>query len=276
MTTANPFFSIIIPALNEEKYLPLLLSDLSQQTYQNFEVIIVDGQSNDKTIAKSQQFASKLPSLKILISKIKNVSVQRNLGADKAKGEYLVFNDADNRLPTYFLEGLHYRLITSSTDLFTCWTLPDTDKSSDKNISTYYNILIETTQLINQPSAFGALIGCRHSIFGHIRFKPEIGFAEDAQFVRDGCEKGYIYTIFRDPKYIYSLRRFRQHGTIKTLQKYAMLNLKFFTKQKVNQKTEYPMGGHVFSQFPQQLPNISKKPKLLEKIRNILTQLEES
>ena len=47
------FFSIIIPALNEAKYLPHLLDDLSDQTFQDFEVIIVDGNSNDQTVAKA-------------------------------------------------------------------------------------------------------------------------------------------------------------------------------------------------------------------------------
>ena len=48
----EPFFSIIIPTLNEEKYLPLLLSDLEHQLFTDFEVIVVDGKSADKTVTK--------------------------------------------------------------------------------------------------------------------------------------------------------------------------------------------------------------------------------
>ena len=56
----RPFFSIIIPSLNEEKYLPLLLEDLSQQTFKSFEVIIIDGKSEDKTIELAKTFNKKL------------------------------------------------------------------------------------------------------------------------------------------------------------------------------------------------------------------------
>jgi len=55
----KPFFSIIIPALNEEKYLPHLLDDLTKQTFRDFEVILVDGNSSDATVAK----ANLLPNL---------------------------------------------------------------------------------------------------------------------------------------------------------------------------------------------------------------------
>ncbi|KKT87511.1 MAG: Cell wall biogenesis glycosyltransferase, partial [Candidatus Collierbacteria bacterium GW2011_GWD2_45_10] len=94
--TRKPFFSVIIPALNEEKYLPLLLADLAKQTTRDFEVIIIDGNSKDKTVAKAKLFKNKLPLLTILSSPVRNVSVQRNQGATKATGRYLLFNDADN------------------------------------------------------------------------------------------------------------------------------------------------------------------------------------
>ena len=113
----EPFFSIIIPALNEEKYLPRLLADLSQQTIKDFEVIIVDGQSTDQTVSRCQTYKDKLPSLEILTSPVRNVSVQRNQGGFAASGQYLVFNDADNRLPEYFLEGLRYQLRVKPVDL---------------------------------------------------------------------------------------------------------------------------------------------------------------
>lgn len=49
----NVFFSIIIPTLNEEGYLPLLLEDLKKQTFNDFEVVHIDGNSDDQTVKKS-------------------------------------------------------------------------------------------------------------------------------------------------------------------------------------------------------------------------------
>jgi len=283
----KPFFSIVIPALNEEKYLPLLLADLAKQTTKDFEVIVVDGQSTDKTVEKVKLFTSKLPSLTILTSKVKNVSVQRNLGAKKARGEYILFNDADNSLPKYFLEGVRYQLHVKPTDLFTCWFIPDSEAASDKTVATYMNIVIETASLLNQPVAYGALIGCRTTIFDKVGgFNPEVGFAEDTEFVNRGFKKGYTFGVFREPRFVYSFRRFRKVGKLKLLQKYAVLNLKYMTNQKVDQPKEYPMGGgylegetRITSDLTKMVQmafkNKGKKTKIADRVRALLS-LEEN
>lgn len=245
MTALNkPFFSVIIPVLNEEKFLPLLLDDISKQTTKDYEVIIIDGQSEDKTVEKAKQFKGKIPSVTILSSKVRNVSVQRNMGAEHAKGEYLLFNDADNRMPNYFLEGIRYQLHVKPIDLFTCWFTPDSETGSDKRLATYMNLLIETGYLLNNPGAYGALIGCRRAVFGKIGgFNREVGFAEDTEFVNRGFKKGFTFTVFHEPRFTFSFRRFRKIGKLKLIQRYAVLNLKFLTNQKVDQEKEYPMGG---------------------------------
>ena len=240
----EPFFSIIIPSLNEEKSLPLLLKDLVNQSLQDFEVIIIDGHSKDKTVVKAETFKKLLPSLTILTSKIRNVSVQRNMGAEAAVGTYLLFNDADNRLPKHFLEGVKYQQGVKPTDMFTAWCLPDSKRQSDKAIATYLNLLAETGFLLGTPGALGAMIGCRRKIFGKIGgFNPEVGFAEDTEFIRQGYRKNYSFSIIHEPRFVYSLRRFRKVGTLKLIQKYALLNIKYITNQKVDQAKEYPMGG---------------------------------
>ena len=284
--TKEPFFSIIIPCLNEEKSLPLLLKDLANQTLKDFEVIVVDGHSTDKTVEKANSFKSKLPSLTILSSKIRNVSVQRNMGGDAGKGTYLLFNDADNRLPKHFLEGVKYHQGVKPTDMFTTWSLPDSNRRSDKAIATNLNLLIETGFLLGTPGALGAMIGCRRKIFRKIGgFNPKVTFAEDAEFIRNGYRKGYSFSIIREPRYVYSLRRFRKIGTLKLLQKYAVLNFKILTNQKVDQKKEYPMGGGYLkknqntSEFFNNLRAVfvkkGLKKKIVEQIKALLS-LEES
>jgi len=106
----QPYFSIIIPTLNEQKFLPNLLSNLTKQTNQDFEVFVVDAKSKDKTIENALEFVNKLPSLTIIKSSQKNVSHQRNIGAKKAQGKIILFIDADTGLPKYYLDGLKYQI----------------------------------------------------------------------------------------------------------------------------------------------------------------------
>lgn len=112
---ASPFFSIIIPTLNEEAYLPKLLSALNQQTFTDFEVIVVDGHSDDKTQELIKNFRASYP-LTIYATNYRNVSLQRNYGAKKARGKYLFFVDADMYFPRIYLEKLYTNLIDTLPD----------------------------------------------------------------------------------------------------------------------------------------------------------------
>ena len=100
-----PKISIIIPTNNESQNLPLLLSDLSIIN-QEAEVIVVDSHSEDKT-----EEIAKIYSAKIYKSKIKSRGLQLNIGAKKAKGEWLIFIHADSRLDKNFSREIKRVLI---------------------------------------------------------------------------------------------------------------------------------------------------------------------
>jgi len=85
--------SVIIPTLEEEKYLPALLKDLSSQNTRPGEIIIVDAGSKDGTLSVAKSMGAK-----VITSKKKSAAHQRNLGAKSAKGDLLVFIDADIRI----------------------------------------------------------------------------------------------------------------------------------------------------------------------------------
>lgn len=96
-----PLISVIIPVYNEEKYLGFCLSSITNQTYKNTEVIVVDDWSQDKSrgIAKKYQ-------VKIIKQSHQGPGVARNLGASYARGEILVFVDADMRFEKNYIEEL--------------------------------------------------------------------------------------------------------------------------------------------------------------------------
>lgn len=243
--------------------------------------MVVDCHSTDKTASVAKKSSNKLPKFTILEDAIKGVSSQRNLGAHQATGEYLIFMDADNRLPEAFLLGLRYRIHVSNPDLFTTWCLPDSDKSGDKTLSTAINIAIETTKAIEFENALGALIGCRRSIFTSIgEFSPKIVYGEDGEFIRRATRKGFIFKVFRDPRFVYSLRRFRREGSLQATQKYANLFLRQFMGVKIRPQ-DYPMGGDVkvdgslspiFPSWQKINQKTKNKSKLLESLRQLLSE----
>ena len=98
-------FSIITPVLNSDKFIKKNLLSLKEQSFQNFEHIIVDGGSKDKTIKIINKYKSK--KTRVLIKKDKNLWEAINNGIKISKGEYLcVLNSDDyfykNALKTIF------------------------------------------------------------------------------------------------------------------------------------------------------------------------------
>jgi glycosyltransferase involved in cell wall biosynthesis len=84
------FASIIVPTLNEEEFIGNLLKSLQNQTYKNFEVIIVDGGSYDNTLKIAQEHNAKT------IAKPNTPEFEsRNIGGKLARGEILLFTSAD-------------------------------------------------------------------------------------------------------------------------------------------------------------------------------------
>lgn len=278
------FFSIVIPALNEEKYLPLLLQDLTKQTFKDLEVIVVDGKSDDATVRKAKKYIDKFPNMEITISRKRNVSYQRNLGAKLSKGQWIIFMDADDRLPIYFLEGIRYRILKNRCDCFTTYCMPDTKKGSDLSLTNFINLSMEVSKLLESPSALGALIGVSRKAFDKYGgFDEKVAFAEDTDYVRKLYNKDAVFMLFKDPRYIYSLRRYRKDGKLKYFTKTAKLHLKNFAGLEINQLKEYPMGGASCEKKDLNgltgLFNWMKvalgKPKILKKIKKYLISMEE-
>lgn len=245
--TPKPFFSIIIPALNEIKALPLLLSDLAAQTMTDFEVILIDGHSEDGTVAAAQKFAARLPRLAIHESPKRQVCFQRNLGAKMAQAYWLLFMDADNRLPPYFLQGLKYQIEVNEPDLFTTHTLPDSDDTKDQAISTIINLYLELQKNTAHPSILESMIGIQIPVFQALKgFNESLQWGEGGYLIEAAHKQHYRYAVFKEPAYVYSLRRLKKQGTLKTARTSASLELARIFNLKLNQSTVsrlYPMQG---------------------------------
>ena len=91
--------SIITPTYNSANFIQETLNSISEQTFRDFEVIIIDNCSDDGTINIVKEHELYLSNIiKVHYNEIKNVSISRNIGIENASGEFLLFLDSDDLL----------------------------------------------------------------------------------------------------------------------------------------------------------------------------------
>lgn len=103
-------FSIVIPVYNKEKYISRTLKSILNQTFFNFEIIIVDDGSTDNSIKILKNFDDKR--IKVVSQENKGVSSARNLGVEHSKNNYIAFIDADDIWEPEFLENINNLILS--------------------------------------------------------------------------------------------------------------------------------------------------------------------
>lgn len=102
----NALITVIVPIYNAAQYISDCLNGLQNQTYPYFELILVDDGSLDDSAALCEGFAEQDPRIRVIHQENGGVSKARNRGLDEAKGEYVVFVDADDVVKPEYLADL--------------------------------------------------------------------------------------------------------------------------------------------------------------------------
>ena len=238
-------FSIIIPTLNEERYLPKLLHSISKQYFKGkLQVIIVDGHSEDKTIQIAKKFKYQLNDLLIIPSE-RGIATQRNAGVKEAKYPNLLFIDADMILPPYFFSILNKRVSTKGDFIysFSMWAAG-------------FNILDHLTMLFFYPVTVaigslekftpGGIMLTTKKVHEKIGGFRDGLLAEDIDFGKRAIAKGARYRLFLLPFAFHSVRRLRTMGRRKFI-RYCLksyVRLKKYGKLYLKDNSEYPFGHY--------------------------------
>ena len=90
--------SVIIPAYNIEDYIGRCLDSVLSQTYKNLEIIVIDDGSSDRTGEILDDYEKKNHRMKVIHKENGGVSSARNIGIDRANGDYIGFVDGDDRV----------------------------------------------------------------------------------------------------------------------------------------------------------------------------------
>ena len=104
--------SVIIPVYNAEKYLRKTLDSIIKQSYENWEIILAENGSNDKSPDIICEYEEKYPGIHMVKGPGKGPGPARNVALEAAQGEYVIFVDADDYIPD---KDVYYKYISIST-----------------------------------------------------------------------------------------------------------------------------------------------------------------
>lgn len=211
--------SIVIPTLNEEKYLAILLKEIKNQNFNDYEIIVADAGSKDKTDEIAKYFGCK-------ITKGGLPAKGRNEGGKIARGEILLFLDADNiYLPEKFLEKLIFEFKKRNLSVASFPIRPQ-GNWFDKLAYKIYNFWTKLTQNFLAHATNAVLV--KKEIFEKIKgFDEEIKIGEDHDFARRASKVSKFGFIEIEPV-LTSTRRFERDGRLKTYLKYLLAGIYMF------------------------------------------------
>ena len=101
----NPSISIIVPVYNAERTLNRCVDSILSQTFQEWELLLIDDGSTDRSGELCDEYASKDQRIKVFHKKNGGVSSARNIGLNYAKGEWITFIDSDDEIPKNTFTG---------------------------------------------------------------------------------------------------------------------------------------------------------------------------
>lgn len=113
-----PEITVIVPVYNNEKYLKKCMDSIAAQTYDNYEVILINDGSTDGSGRLCDSFAEKDERISVIHQENRGLASSRKRGVDAAKGKYITFVDSDDYIAPHMLETLYNHI--SNFDMVTC------------------------------------------------------------------------------------------------------------------------------------------------------------
>jgi len=199
----NPFVSIVVPCYNQAQYLDEALQSLLDQTYSNWECIIVNDGSPDTTEEVAQKWEAKDIRFVYVYQENGGVSSARNLGIEQAKGEFILTLDADDKYETTFVEKALAVLVNNpESGIVSSWGMCFTD---DKQLHIFKSTATAVTDFLfhnganNGSSLFRKV--CWEQVSGYDE-NQENGY-EDWEFYLRVCNLGWKVHIIEEVLFYY-------------------------------------------------------------------------
>lgn len=225
--TTSPRISVIIPTLQEERLLPLLLADLHAQTLRPDEILVVDGGSTDRTCELAAPCAT-------VIKAGRGVGLQRGLGVERATGDILICFDADVRLEPQTIERLVHAFLRKRCDVACPLYWPIQATLFVRTTFLFFNSLFWLFQFIAPSGAGCCIVITRAHALRAGNFRTDTLY-DDIALVRKAGRMGRFRML---PVWVgVSDRRFRKEGSVQVFARWLLLSpfflLGIFRIQKI-------------------------------------------
>ena len=217
----NLLISIIIPVYNAEKYIEQCLNSIKNQTYNYFEVILVNDGSKDNSENICKKFSNSDARFRYFVKEHGGVSSARNLGLDNAQGYYITFIDSDDWVDENHLELLVNNIKENNSDMAV------SSIKNFNNIDTFYfrantnqekyllnfnkmrkeEFLVSLPKLILAQNSYKIVVSklFKKDFIHDIRFEETIIYVNDTQFLFDLYLKMNSISYINEATYIYRL-----------------------------------------------------------------------
>lgn len=221
--------SVIVPCLNEERFLPNLIIDLRNQTLLPDEILVVDAGSKDKTLELIKE-----DSLVKVIHTKPNIGMQRKTGGQNANGDLLFFFDSDVRVNKDFIKNAIFEIQNKNLDLATYRYIPynlgennqiQNSSKSIKFLYQFFNTLFYIFKKVSPSGAGSGIFTTKETFLKLNGFSENLKF-DDIDFIRRGAKVSKFDIL--DMDLLVSDRRFVRYGVFQTFFSYLVLSVFFF------------------------------------------------
>lgn len=207
----NPTLSIVVPCYNAEKYIGRCIESILNQSFEDFELIVVNDGSHDNSESIIKNFADQDCRIKYLSQENGGASNARNHGIEIAKGDWITFVDADDYIkPSYLSNFFDYEL-SQDTIYIQGFDVKAHDYERHERFNGNSKRLPAETalsegKLLHHGFTWGRLYNAQTISEQNIRFNETISYKEDLLFMLEYINTGKYVQFIPKSDYIYCYR----------------------------------------------------------------------
>ncbi|MDI9623759.1 MAG: glycosyltransferase family protein [Methanothermobacter sp.] len=219
--------TIIIPTYNEEEYLPRLLESIKNQDFKDYEIIVADANSTDKTREIAEMYGCKIVEGGL-------PAEGRNNGAKIAQGELLLFLDADVVLTEGYLKDAIKEFESENLGIAITQMIPLSTRKRDKILHEFANRFMILTESIKPHGAGCCGILTRKKLHDKVGgFDESLDFGEDTDYI-ERIGRISKFKVLRKPRLLVSIRRLEKEGLKNLAFKYTKSTICDFLGKKLS------------------------------------------